>query len=172
MTTLRASSSGAAREQLGLKQGDSAADGSRIRVMILSPSREVCDMDRCYIGRNSGHVGGSMTTHSGRIAPLAILFVLIATVAFAQFETAEVLGTVRDSSGAAIARATVTLLNQGTGIALKAVTDEGGNYDFFNVRVGRYTITAEEAGFTKFSTSDVVVNVNARQRVDITLQVG
>ncbi len=38
--------------------------------------------------------------------------------------------------------------------------------------MGRYTITAEETGFTKFSTSDVVVNVNARQRVDITLQVG
>ncbi len=47
------------------------------------------------------------------------MFVLTASFAFAQFETAEVLGTVRDSSGAAVAKATVTLLNQGTGIALK-----------------------------------------------------
>src|SRR5262249_59196770 len=38
--------------------------------------------------------------------------------------------------------------------------------------VGRYTITAEREGFAKFSTSDVAVNVNARQRVDITMQLG
>ena len=97
---------------------------------------------------------------------------LFAMSAFAQFDTAEVLGTVRDNSGAIVPKAVVTLLNQDTGIQLKTTADESGNYDFFNVRVGRYTVTAELAGFTRFSATDVVVNVNARQRVDITLQVG
>ncbi len=68
--------------------------------------------------------------------------------------------------------ATITLINQDTGIAAKTTTDENGNYDFFNVKIGRYTVTAEHAGFSKVTTSDVVVNVNARQRVDLTLQVG
>ena len=33
-------------------------------------------------------------------------------------------------------------------------------------------VTVEAAGFTKFTTTDVTVNVNARQRVDVALQVG
>ena len=101
-----------------------------------------------------------------------LLGVLIAAPLFAQFETAEVLGTVRDPTGAAVPKADVTLLNQDTGIAAKTSTDDTGNYDFFNVKVGRYTVTVEATGFTRFTTTDVTVNVNARQRVDATLQVG
>lgn len=92
---------------------------------------------------------------------------------FALFgQSSEVLGTVHDPSGAPIAKVSVTLTNQDTGIAAKTTTDEAGNYDFFNVAVGRYEITAELTGFSKFTTKDVRVDVDARQRVDIGLQVG
>jgi hypothetical protein len=90
----------------------------------------------------------------------------------AQFETAEVLGTVRDASGSPVPGASVILLNQDTNIQVKTSTDENGNYDFFNVRVGRYTVTVEHTGFSKASATDVLVNVNARQRVDLAMQVG
>jgi hypothetical protein len=105
---------------------------------------------------------------------VAILGMCVFGVApsFAQFETSEVLGTVQDSSRNPVARATVTLLNQDTGVSAKTVTDANGNYDFFNVKVGRYTVTVEMAGFSKFSSSDIRVEVNARQRVDATLTVG
>ncbi|MGB9610684.1 MAG: carboxypeptidase regulatory-like domain-containing protein, partial [Bryobacteraceae bacterium] len=102
----------------------------------------------------------------------AMALVLLAAPAAAQFETSEVLGTVRDPSGAVMTGVTVTLINQETGVQAKTVTDASGNYSFFNVRVGRYTVTAEAPGFARFSTSDVTVNVNSRQRVDITMQVG
>jgi outer membrane receptor protein involved in Fe transport len=92
--------------------------------------------------------------------------------AFAQFETSEVLGTVHDAAQKAVANASVTLTNQDTGIAATTKTDDSGNYDFFNVKVGRYTITIELVGFSRFSSTDVTVNVNARQRVDADLQVG
>jgi len=91
---------------------------------------------------------------------------------FGQFETSEVLGTVRDNSGAVVPKANVTLLQPDTGIEAKTTTDQDGNYDFFNVRVGRYTISVEATGFARFTTNNVMVNVNARQRVDATLQVG
>jgi hypothetical protein len=55
---------------------------------------------------------------------------------------------------------------------VKTTTDENGNYDFFDVKVGRYTIAVEAAGFSRMSTPDVVVNVGARQRVDLAMQVG
>jgi hypothetical protein len=91
---------------------------------------------------------------------------------FGQFETAEVLGTVRDASGGTIVKASVTLTNLDTGIQAKATSDENGNYDFFNVKVGRYSLAVEQTGFSKFTTTDVQVNVNARQRVDVAMKVG
>lgn len=103
-------------------------------------------------------------------APLLLL--LSATSLFGQIENAEVLGTVRDPAGAAIPRASLTLRNQNTGIEAKASTDETGNYDFFNVKVGLYTVTVEAAGFSKVSATGVAVAVGSRQRVDLTMQVG
>ena len=101
-----------------------------------------------------------------------LVCLLSAASLFAQFETAEVLGTVRDPSGAVIAHAAVALTNQATGVQSKVITGENGDFDFFNVQVGRYTITVEHTGFNKTTTNDVTVDVNARQRVDVTMQVG
>jgi hypothetical protein len=98
--------------------------------------------------------------------------VLTSALCFAQFETAEVVGTVRDSTQRVIAKAMVTLTNQETGIEARTTTDDDGNYNFFNVKVGRYTITVGAPGFSKFSSTDIAVTVNARQRVDAVLQVG
>ena len=97
---------------------------------------------------------------------------LIAGLLYGQFDTAEVLGTVRDSTGGNIPKADVTLTNLDTGIQAKTSTDDNGNYDFFNVRAGRYSIVVEHAGFSRATATDVVVNVNARQRVDLAMTVG
>src|ERR1019366_2259750 len=97
---------------------------------------------------------------------------LLAGLLHAQFENAEVLGTVRDQSGGTVPKAAVTLTNQDTGIKVQTSTDENGNFDFFNVKVGRYALVVEHAGFSKAATTDVMVNVGARQRVDVAMQVG
>lgn len=97
---------------------------------------------------------------------------LVVTPAFAQFDTADVLGVIRDASDAVIPGATVTLLNIDTGIQATTTTDEGGNYLFTPVRIGKYTVSAEMPGFAKAVASGVTVTVNARQRVDLKLQVG
>jgi len=97
---------------------------------------------------------------------------LTSILVWAQFETAEVLGTVTDPSGGAVAGASVTLTNLDTGIQVKALTDANGSYDFFNVRVGRYSVTVEHTGFSKASATGITVNVGARQRVDLTMKIG
>lgn len=107
-----------------------------------------------------------------RLILIGSLVLFLASPARSQFETAEVLGTVRDGTGAVIVGAAVTLTNQATGIEAKTTTDGNGNYNFFNVRVGRYTLTVEAPGFAKVTTPDVTVNVNARQRVDVSMQPG
>ncbi len=96
---------------------------------------------------------------------------LAATPARAQFDTSTVLGTVRDTSGGVIPGVSVTLLNTATAVSVSKVTDERGAYEFFTVRAGSYTVTAELSGFTPKSVA-VRVDVGARQRVDMDLSVG
>jgi hypothetical protein len=98
--------------------------------------------------------------------------VLRPDAAHAQFDAATVLGTVRDSSGAVVPGATVTLKNLSTNITASAVSDENGNYQFLNVRIGNYSVRAELQGFSVAEAENVPVTVNARLRVDLVLTVG
>ncbi|HEX4946423.1 MAG TPA: TonB-dependent receptor [Blastocatellia bacterium] len=107
-----------------------------------------------------------------RMALCLLLTMLLFPVAFAQFDTATVLGTVRDASGAVVPNAAVRLKNVATGIEASATADSDGNYQFFNVKIGTYQVTAEAQGFAKGSAENVQVTVNARQRVDFALKAG
>ena len=108
-----------------------------------------------------------------RLVLAALVAILASTSsAFAQFDTASVLGTVRDSTGAVVPGATVTLKNVSTGILANTVSDDKGDYQFQNVRIGWYTVRAELQGFSAAEAEDVQVTVNARQRVDLALKVG
>jgi Carboxypeptidase regulatory-like domain/TonB-dependent Receptor Plug Domain len=90
----------------------------------------------------------------------------------AQFETASVLGYVRDSSGAAVTGATVSLINQETKTQVTAQTNSQGSYQFTDVKIGQYQVTAQANGFDNTTTAPFTVTVNARQRVDVSLKVG
>ena len=100
------------------------------------------------------------------------LLVLFSLPAQAQFDSATVLGTIRDSSGAALPGVTITLKNSATGIAATAQTDGNGDYQFPNVKIGEYRLSAELQGFTTAVTEKVIVTINARQRVDLMMQPG
>jgi hypothetical protein len=103
---------------------------------------------------------------------LVLLLGAGAAPAFAQFETASVLGTVRDASGAVVPGATVTLLNVDTGVTQSKPTDADGQYEFFTVRIGTYRVSAELAGFTPAAVEGVRVTIGSRQRVDLRMNVG
>jgi hypothetical protein len=106
------------------------------------------------------------------LAILAAALLLPPAAAFAQFDSSTVLGAIKDSSGAFVPGATVTLKNAATGIMATAVTDAEGSYQFLNVRIGTYSVRAELQGFSAAEAKAVSVTVNARQRVDLTLAVG
>ena len=90
----------------------------------------------------------------------------------AQFETSTVLGTVKDRTDAVLAGAKVTLTSLDTNISVARDTDDNGIYEFGNVKPGRYKVTAEKTGFASAVAENFLVNVTARQRVDLTLSVG
>ena len=103
---------------------------------------------------------------------IPVLLLLLAPALFAQFDSATVLGTIKDPQGHVVANSKVTLSNIATGVQQTANTDTAGDYQFFNVRIGEYTLKAESAGFKTATAKSFKVTVNARQRVDLNLEVG
>src|SRR5262245_50354321 len=107
------------------------------------------------------------------VALFSVLLLLVgASPARAQFDTASVVGTVRDQSGAAIPGAKVTLTNTATSVSVTQTTRTDGNYEFVTVKPGIYVVTAEMTGFSMALTENVQVQVGGRMRVDLQLAVG
>jgi Carboxypeptidase regulatory-like domain/TonB-dependent Receptor Plug Domain/TonB dependent receptor len=92
--------------------------------------------------------------------------------ALAQFETATVLGTVRDSTGAVIPEARVVLTSATTAVSATKTTNQDGNYEFFTVSAGTYLLTVERDGFSMAVLDNINVSVGARLRVDAQMSVG
>ena len=103
---------------------------------------------------------------------VSTLVFLSAFLSFAQFESGSVLGTITDPSDHVVVGASVTLTSLRTGTSLKAETDSAGNFLFVNQRLGSYRVRAEMTGFKTSETSAFELAVDARQRVDLKLEIG
>ena len=109
-------------------------------------------------------LAGSVTT--------AILLVLaLAGHSFAQTFRGTILGTVTDPNGAVVPNATITAKNVGTGIERSTTTDTFGNYTLAELQTGTYELKAQASGFQIATVSNVVVEVSAERRVDVSLAV-
>jgi hypothetical protein len=100
------------------------------------------------------------------------LLLLCAIPSLAQFESGSVLGSITDPSGNAVSAAVVTLTNIRTGTSVKSKTDSSGNFLFVNQRLGSYQVRAEMAGFRVAESNPFELTVDARQRLDLRLELG
>jgi len=107
-----------------------------------------------------------------RVCLLVILgLVLLSTLAYSQ-ETANIVGTVTDQTGAAIANAKVTITNTETGIVRSLTTNATGSYAAGELGIGRYNVTVEVTGFKTYRQNGITLNVNDTVRADASLEVG
>jgi len=100
-----------------------------------------------------------------------ILLVLAATTAWAQ-ATAQINGTVADSSGAVLPGVTVVAIQTDTGFRREAVTDDKGTYALLNLPIGPYRLEATLAGFRSYVQTGITLQVNANPVIRVTLQLG
>ena len=107
-----------------------------------------------------------------RLALLFLAVLLPAAPAWAQFDTAQVSGSIQDSSGGVLPGVDVVLVAEGTGLERRAVTNEAGLYTFPNVPVGDYRLNATLSGFKPVARTGVRVNAGLNIRVDVQLEVG
>src|SRR5437867_100562 len=90
----------------------------------------------------------------------AAWLLVIPVVATAQTTTGSIVGTVTDSSGAAVPSASVTVTNEGTGIVvLRMTTDTSGNYVATALPPGRYAVSVEATGFKKSVSPGINLSV-------------
>src|SRR5882724_1781510 len=112
---------------------------------------------------------GALRTATGVLFLAAIIF---SGTCLAQVNTAALLGSVKDSSGAAVANAPVTAKSEETAQERTTNTDATGNYTIPNLQVGHYTISASLSGFKTTVVSNVELQVAQRATVNLVLEVG
>ena len=104
---------------------------------------------------------------------VAVLAILAgARTSQAQTFRGTILGTVTDSTGAAVVGARVTVHNVDTGVDRSTDTTTDGTYLMPELPVGNYNVIVEMKGFQKTATNGVLVSVAAERRVDAILKPG
>lgn len=106
-----------------------------------------------------------------RIFLIFCFVALVSATAVAQSTFGSILGTVHDSSGAALQGAQVTLTNVGTAAVRAEVTDADGNYAFRNIDVGVYSVAIKAQGFQSQTMSSISLTARETRRADATLRV-
>jgi hypothetical protein len=102
-----------------------------------------------------------------------ILILCFATLSiFAQSPTGTIVGTITDSTGAALPNANVTIRDISTGTTRTTVTSGAGAYEFATLHPSTYEVSVEATGFHKAVQSNITVAVGDVIRADIKMQVG
>lgn len=101
---------------------------------------------------------------------LFLVLILCLTQLFAQVESGTINGTVKDSTGASVPNAAVTIRNIGTQTARTVQTSESGQYTVFGLAPGRYEVSVTSGNFAPYK-SQVDVTVGGRLTVDPVLTV-
>jgi hypothetical protein len=100
------------------------------------------------------------------------LLTLASLTAGAQATQGSVIGTVKDSKGAVVPNASVTLINLDEGVSRTTKTSSTGTYAFLDSKAARYTLRVEAPGFEVSETAGVTLQVRQELRLDATLSVG
>ncbi len=118
------------------------------------------------------------TAHHSGLVPLGVRNFLFATILMPLAVAAwagvggSVSGTVKDSSGAVIVKARVTITNVSTGIRQALSTDARGFYSFPSLPIGHYDLEIVSANFGSYRRTNIVIDANSEVAVDAILKPG
>jgi len=119
-----------------------------------------------------------MRTSSGRARACVSVVLISAVITFlaaqarGQVAGATLSGTVRDSSGAVIPSAQVSVTATDTRVTRQVTTDSSGFYSAPNLLPGNYEVSVTAPGFSRELRSGITLTVGAQQLLDISMQLG
>ena len=103
---------------------------------------------------------------------LLVLASSLVPCAFSQEITAGLQGTVKDPSGAVIAKAVVEVTSPSLIGLKRAETDQAGYYRFANLPPGTYTLTVTTTGFRTYKQGNIVLEVGHLPSLDVRMELG
>jgi hypothetical protein len=105
---------------------------------------------------------------------IALIAVALAgeTAWAAQGNTAQIIGSVKDPSGAVLPGVEITVTQTATGAKRSAVSNETGNYVLASLPIGPYVLEATLPGFKTYMQTGVVLQVNDSPTINVVMQVG
>ena len=107
--------------------------------------------------------------------PIGVLVIGILSTAlagFGQVNTATIVGSVMDASGASVPAAVVTVTNIATQVSQSVETDAAGSYSLERLPVGEYMLAVRAAGFKQSERKNIRLDATNRLKIDVTLEVG
>src|SRR6266436_8693584 len=107
-----------------------------------------------------------------RFLAVAIFVLVTASTALSQSDRGTIAGTVEDSSGGAVANASVTATDTATGATYTATTGPTGGYRLYDLRVGVYGVSVSAPSFKTVDKTGVVAQINSVSSLDFSLQPG
>src|SRR6266571_2264487 len=106
------------------------------------------------------------------LGTISFASLVLAPSASAQKTSGTITGTVTDPSGAAVPGATVTVVNERTGAAREAATNEQGSFSFPEAEAGTYTLTVTKTGFKKLTQKNVELHVADVTNLNVKMEMG
>jgi len=108
-----------------------------------------------------------------RLLGSALFVLFAATIAGAQAgSTAQISGTVKDTSGGVLPGADVTATQTDTGLKRSVVSDAGGSYTLTNLPIGPYRLDVNLVGFKSYARTGLVLQVNDSPTINVELSLG
>jgi hypothetical protein len=108
----------------------------------------------------------------GKISAHISCALVFAAAGLGQVTTATFFGIVTDPTGAVVPDAQVNFIHEETGSVATKVSDPAGEFQFDFLRVGRYTLTIQAAGFKRYENKGIELAASQRVRQSFALEVG
>lgn len=106
------------------------------------------------------------------IAMVLLVWSLCAPRLGAQVDQGAITGVIRDSTGAVVPNAQLTLTNTDTNLVLQGTSSSSGTYVFSPLKIGNYSLSVTAPGFATSTQQHLHVDAQSRANVEIVLKPG
>src|SRR3989475_7079361 len=109
----------------------------------------------------------------GRVGTAIVALIALGTcLSLAQTSTATILGSVKDTTGALIPGASITVKHTETGLTRTAISSETGDYNVPLLPIGAYELATVMPGFKQDVRRGINLVVGQQSMINLTLEVG
>src|SRR5437764_9248143 len=105
------------------------------------------------------------------LAAVLSILVMATGVSYSQTTSGDLVGTVKDATGATIPNATVSAVNESTRVSYTAISSTTGEIHIANLPSGDYDLTVTAAGFSTYKLTGFRIDINKTSTVPLVLSV-